>query len=121
MSTPTASLYRAFEAGLLFMVGDEGQMLLQVCQDFDVTRKELDKNYGRSLPLMQGFVSDNAVERCREWPMRDEKMYNKAFEQFFRAFKPPAEVTNKPTIHKLVLMPYVLGTPIVPNDLGDRR
>ncbi len=117
------SLHKSFESGLLFAIfgGNDDKMLLQVCSDFDVTKRQLDAQFGRSQALMGPFEdADINTERARTWSMTSEKMHEKAFANYFRQFKKPEEVVKKPTISKLVLMPCVLDQPFVPNDLGDR-
>lgn len=119
-----ASLHKAFEAGLLYMqTPSNDRMLLQVCSDFDVAKRELDALFGKSTKLMGVFeeAPDNAFERARSWALTTEKQMDAAFRKYFRPFKDPDQVLHKPVISRLVLMPYFLDQPFVPNDLGDRK
>ena len=123
MTTP--SLHKSFEQALLFGCSDDNEvrLLLQVCGDYDVIRRLLDKQLGQSVLASRpgDFVTDDFASRCRKWSVSSQKQYDQIFETYFRPYKKPNEVRNKPPINYLLLMPCVLDHPIVPNDIGDRQ
>ena len=118
------SLRKTFESGLLFFSGtDDNRMLLQIFTDFDVAKRELDSMFGKSRALLGPLDTDpdGTQGRGRQWMIAGEKAFEEAFTRFFRHYKNPDEVRNKPIISKLVLLPFHLDAPFVPNDLGDRH
>lgn len=116
----------AFKAGTLYALCDAGALLLQVCSDFDVAQRTLDKSilgkgkrYSQFGPMPDAISGD--LDAARIWNVESQKQYDYAFETFFAAYTPPNEVRNKPVINKLLLVPISLDRPILPNDLGDKR
>lgn len=122
MNNRTPLLHPSFELGLLYGVVNGKAMLLQVCEDFDVMQRTLRSRLGSAMPgtgFMENEHMDSNSARAKRWSVRTQKEYDYVFSTFFRHFKAPDQVRNKPEITHLLLMPTHMNAPIVPNDCGD--
>lgn len=113
--------HSGFNSAVLFALNGQGNpLLLQVNSDYDIARRSLDIMFGKSRPMqmhgIQALCPDGDV---RYWSIESQAHYDLVLKNFFRPFKDPGQINNKPHVYQLVLMPIALDKPIVPNDFGD--
>ncbi len=120
---PAAQIHKQFMAGALYAIVEEGMLLLQVSDDFDVFKKQVDELIGcKSHSCGESpFRPTNPVlgAHARIWTVSSSKVYDKIVSTYFQQYKKPEQIRNKLTINSLALMPIALNHPILPNDLGD--
>lgn len=122
LAMPKPTLNRSFQAGLLFVMAEQGMLPAQVCTDFDVCKRQLDEMLGTS----QGGggtpwgKAHPLLTDGRIWRVKNEKQYTEVCTTFFRQFKPHSELRSQPAITGIALIPVDMDQPFLPNDLGEQ-
>lgn len=121
-----ASVFGRFQGAVLFGTSQSEKIMLQVCSDFDFTKKEIDCLLGtKSTSYFPGLLKDDSADpqlfEARVWRLSGEKAYDKVFARFFRQYTEASQVRHKPALDSLVLVPIDMDTPLVPNDFLENK